>query len=124
MLRIPVLLTLVFSLAIVLSAQSGGGRKPPSTGSVPNNPARPAPNLTPDTTPRSFFLSGKVMVDDGTLLTDAVAIQSICKGRIRTEGYTDSKGHFSFEVSSLKESRVAGNGQAFDSAETGVGRDP
>src|SRR5215469_3015835 len=103
MFRTLILLTFVFSLALALSAQSGGrGQQPPGTGSVPNKPAASNPNLTsPDMTPRSFFLSGQVRVDDGTLLTDAAAIQSICSGRIRTEGYTDSKGHFSFEVSNL-----------------------
>jgi tetratricopeptide (TPR) repeat protein len=58
------------------------------------------------------------MVDDGTLLTDSVIIQSICRGRIRTEAYTDSKGHFSFEVNSLKESNAAGI-QAIDSSPLG-----
>src|SRR5579864_6342513 len=109
MFRIPVLLILYFALAHGLSAQSpgGGGKQPSTTGSTPTNPTNPRtpPNLpSTDTMPRSLFLSGKVMVDDGTLLTDSVIIQSICRGRIRTEGYTDSKGHFSFEVNSLKES--------------------
>jgi tetratricopeptide (TPR) repeat protein len=67
------------------------------------------------------------MVDDGTLLTDSVIIQSLCKGRTRTEGYTDSKGHFSFEINSLKESgavgNAAGNAQASDSAPFGLERD-
>src|ERR1700730_16841906 len=104
MFRIPVLLIVLFALAHGLSAQSrSGGGKPPTTGSIPTNPGTP-PNLPrTDTTPRSLFLSGKVMVDDGTLLTDSVIIQSLCKGRTRTEGYTDSKGHFSFEINSLKE---------------------
>ena len=115
--RIPVLLIVFLFLALTLSAQrQPGGGKPPSTGNVPNISN---PNLaTPDMTPRSFFLSGKVRVDDGSLLTEAATIQSICSGRIRTEGYTDSKGHFSFEVSNLKENRVTGSEQAIDSAET------
>ena len=121
--RIPVLFTFVFSLALALNAQSGGrGQQPPGAGSVPNKPPAPNPNLTgPDMTPRSFFLSGQVRVDDGSLLTDAAAIQSICSGRIRTEGYTDSKGHFSFEVSNLKENHMTGSDQAIDSSETQMG---
>ncbi len=127
MFRILVLLMLFCSLALRLSAQSpgGGGKKPSTTGSTPTNPTTP-PNLPrTDTMPRSFFLSGKVMVDDGTLLTDSVNIQSICKGRIRTEGYTDSKGHFSFEINSLKESAAAGAAgiQAIDSSPPPFGRD-
>jgi hypothetical protein len=79
--RVLILLTFVFSLALALAAQSGGrGSNPPGTGSVPNKPPAPNPNLTsPDMTSRSFFLSGQVRVDDGTLLTDAAAIQSICR---------------------------------------------
>src|ERR1700746_213884 len=124
---IPVLLILFFALTHRLSAQTpGGSGKPSTTGSVPTTPRTP-PNLPPtDTTPRSLFLSGKVMVDDGTLLTDSVIIQSICKGRIRTEGYTDSKGHFSFEVNSLKERSAAGDFagiQAIDSSPSPLGRD-
>jgi tetratricopeptide (TPR) repeat protein len=131
MCRIPVLLILFFALSPGLSAQStgGGGKQPSTTGSTPTNPTNPRtpPNLpSTDTMPRSLFLSGKVMVDDGTLLTDSVIIQSICKGRIRTEGYTDSKGHFSFEISSLKESGAAGGFtgiQAIDSSPPPFGRD-
>lgn len=117
---IPVLLILLLTLTHRLSAQQspGGSGKPSPTVSTSTIPRTPA-NLPPtDTTPRSLFLSGKVMVDDGTLLTDSVIIQSICRGRIRTEGYTDSKGHFSFEVNSLKESSAAGI-QAIDSSPLG-----
>jgi hypothetical protein len=132
MCRIPVLLILFFAIAHGLSTQSpgGGGKKPSTTGSTPTNPTNPttSPNLQPtDTMPRSFFLSGKVMVDDGTLLTDSVIIQSICKGRTHIEGYTDSKGHFSFEINSLKESgaegNAAGSAQASDSPQFGLERD-
>jgi tetratricopeptide (TPR) repeat protein len=123
MVRIPVLLTLFFSLALSLGAQSrSGGGKPPTTGSTPTSPGMSPSLPAPDVTPRPMFLSGKVIVDDGTPLTDSVMIQSICKGRIRTEGHTDSKGHFSFEINSLKESSAAENDQAIDSS-PGLGRD-
>ena len=49
---------------------------------------------------RPMFLSGKVVIDDGTPLTDAAIIQSICRGSIRNEGYTDSKGTFSVDLNS------------------------
>ena len=120
MFRIPVLLILFFALSPGLSAQStgGGGKQPSTTRSTP-----PPPNLpSTDTMSRSLFLSGKVMVDDGTVLTDSVIIQSICKGRIRTEGHTDSKGHFSFEISNLKESGGT-EIQTIDSSPSPFGRD-
>jgi len=70
MFRTPVPLTLFFSLTLGVSAQSGGGK-----GTFATDPASPG-LLSPGTTPRSFYLSGKVMVDDGTLLTDSVVVQS------------------------------------------------
>ncbi len=44
-----------------------------------------------------MFLSGAVVVDDGTPLTEPAAIQTICKGVKRVETHTDSHGGFSFE---------------------------
>lgn len=81
------------------SGGSGGGR--PSvgnTGSTPGNNIPPImnnPNLSNE--PLSLFLSGKVRVDDGSELTDPATIESMCNGDRHFEGYTDSKGNFSFE---------------------------
>jgi tetratricopeptide (TPR) repeat protein len=61
-------------------------------------------------------LYGKVAVDDGTALTEPVAVQSNCRGLIRTEGYTDPKGHFSFEINGLRDKQMAGADQAIDSS--------
>jgi tetratricopeptide (TPR) repeat protein len=68
-------------------------------------------------------MSGKVIVDDGTPLTDPAAIQSTCKGRVHVEAYTDSKGRFTFEVKSLNQNDVAAD-QATDSSQTLLGRAP
>lgn len=53
------------------------------------------PDLTPNTT---VFLTGKVVVDDGSTPTDPVSIQTLCKGQKRTEAHTDSHGGFSFQL--------------------------
>lgn len=45
----------------------------------------------------SKFISGKVVIDDGTILTDPAIIQSVCKGQRHAEVYTDSSGNFNFE---------------------------
>lgn len=55
-----------------------------------------------------MFLSGKVVVDDGTPLTDAAIIQTICRGNVRNEGYTDSKGTFSVDLSSRAQAAMVG----------------
>ncbi len=46
----------------------------------------------------TMFISGKVALDDGTELTDPVAIQTICRGDRHTQTYTDRKGSFTFQM--------------------------
>ena len=107
------LLSILF-LSVGLAAQgrptgggTGGTGGTGSTGrtstgnpgaSIPNSnipPTNNIPNLSP--TPMVVFLSGKVRVDDGTELTDAATILSVCNGDRHFEAYTDRKGNFSFE---------------------------
>ncbi len=109
---------LLFAPEITAQASSGG------QGVYATNPEAAAGLPSPGSaSPKSFFLSGKVIVDDGTLLTDSVIVQSNCRGRIRTEGYTNSKGQFSFDING-SESAAAENDQAIDSAQIGRRRDP
>ncbi|MDQ6705299.1 MAG: tetratricopeptide repeat protein, partial [Acidobacteriota bacterium] len=51
----------------------------------------------PDTQ-RPIFLSGKVMLADGTAPTESVTIEKICNGNPRPVAYTSSKGRFSFQL--------------------------
>jgi tetratricopeptide (TPR) repeat protein len=80
---------------------TGGGSGRTTTGnpgSIPNTNIPPIannPNLS--TTPMPLFLSGKVRIDDGSELTDAATIESMCNGDRHFEAYTDRKGNFSFE---------------------------
>jgi tetratricopeptide (TPR) repeat protein len=70
-----------------------------TTGGIPNtsNTNSPFPDATsPNTHP--IFLSGKVVLSDGTLPSDRVMIESVCNNRRHAEGYTDSKGRFSFQL--------------------------
>jgi len=62
----------------------------------PNNPNNQI-NRFPDQQ-RPIFISGKVMLDDGTPPGDSVVIERVCNGNPRAEGYTDSKGRFSFQL--------------------------
>ena len=62
---------------------------------------------------RPIFLSGKVMLDDGTAPAESVTIVRNCHGQRVPETYTDTKGRFSFEV--------GGNSIAFaDASVSGV----
>ena len=45
-----------------------------------------------------IYLTGKVLLDDGTPPPGAVTIERVCSGAPRAEGYTDQKGHFSFQI--------------------------
>jgi tetratricopeptide (TPR) repeat protein len=45
-----------------------------------------------------IYLTGKVLLDDGTPPPGAVTIERVCNGAPRAEGYTDQKGHFSFQI--------------------------
>jgi tetratricopeptide (TPR) repeat protein len=97
------------------TAGGGGGGRPSGGAGGMNTSNNPQPGLSipntlpnPDLGPRPMFLSGKVVVDDGTPLTDAAIIQSICRGNIRSEGYTDSKGTFSVDLNSMATHAITG----------------
>lgn len=46
----------------------------------------------------SIYLTGKVMLDDGTPPVSPVAIECVCNGAPRVQGYTDQKGRFNFQI--------------------------
>jgi tetratricopeptide (TPR) repeat protein len=48
----------------------------------------------------AIFLSGKVAIDDGTVVTEPVGIQTVCRGLKRTVTHSDSHGSFSFQLAS------------------------
>ena len=73
----------------------GGARQPSPQPAAPNRTNQPSP--LPEI-PRPFFLSGSVRLAEGTPPPERVLIERICNGRVRPEGYTDSKGNFSFLV--------------------------
>jgi len=75
------------------------GNTNPNSIPNPNDPNNPnnQMNRFPDQQ-RPIFLSGKVMLDDGTPPGDSVVIERVCNGNPRAEGYTDSKGRFSFQL--------------------------
>jgi tetratricopeptide (TPR) repeat protein len=85
-------------------ANSPGGNNAPGRGQQqpPGFPGRdqqqqqqqqPFPEMQ-----RPVFLSGKVVMDDGTPPPDPVVIERVCGAVVRPEGYTDTKGRFSFQL--------------------------
>ena len=108
---------MLLAVAINLPAQTGQPpvTTPPSTGTGTTGTVTRPPTTTNPTTPstttpstnnqsnfpdvqRPIFLSGKVMMDDGQPPQESVLIERVCNGTPRPEGYTDSKGRFSFQL--------------------------
>jgi tetratricopeptide (TPR) repeat protein len=46
----------------------------------------------------NIYLTGNVMLDDGTPPPDLVTIERVCGGSPRAQAYTDKKGRFSFQI--------------------------
>lgn len=88
----------------MLSGQvrSGGGNSVPS---APRVPATSAPGVSNDT--RALFVHGKVVLAAGIKLTEPVAIERVCNGAVRKEGYTDFKGSFEIQLGQDTASRDA-----------------
>ena len=93
--RVTLLLAIIVCLSAAMSAQKGGKggsvNKPPTTTSIPSTNT-PQPNLQP------LFISGKVLVDGGGSPPEPVAIERVCNGVARRQGYTDAKGSFQFQL--------------------------
>jgi tetratricopeptide (TPR) repeat protein len=85
---------------------TGPGMGTPTPGAPGTTPGFPNPNTNPNNNPnnrfpdqqRPVFLSGKVMLDDGTPPPEPVTIERVCNGNPHAEAYTDSKGRFSFQL--------------------------
>lgn len=81
----------------------GPGRDPggqPGRGQQPGfeQPGRQQQDQMRPFEQRPIFLSGKVMLEDGTPPPESVTIEMVCNGQVRPQAYTDSKGRFSFQV--------------------------
>jgi tetratricopeptide (TPR) repeat protein len=100
------LCSLFISLPVLAYAQSHGGGRSGGTsggtggttgggGNVGNSSGIPA--LNGGTTSLTPFISGKVVLDDGTPLSEPVPIETICLGNRHTVAYTDRHGSFTFQ---------------------------
>ncbi|HXM41803.1 MAG TPA: tetratricopeptide repeat protein [Bryobacteraceae bacterium] len=58
---------------------------------------------------RVVFLTGNVMLDDGSPPADMVGIEKVCDGRASFAAWTDEKGHFGFKVSASGSDTVTGD---------------
>jgi hypothetical protein len=101
-------------------ANTGGvtpGGRTPTIGQQPGQQTTQFPDMQ-----RPIYLSGKVLMDDGTPPPEQVVVERVCNGVVRPEGYTDSKGRFSFALgqntATMADASVSGIG---DTGGTGLG---
>ena len=55
----------------------------------------------PVDTARLPFITGQVVISDGTKLSESVEVQIVCSGRVRAELYSDTQGNFAFDLAKL-----------------------
>lgn len=101
------LLALGFALSVGVATGQNGPRTPPSGGAAGAD-TPPQPGSTPTDSSlqvpqlgdlgRTIFLSGRVMLDDGTPPPVTVTIMRVCSGNPQPQAYTDAKGRFNFEL--------------------------
>lgn len=104
------LLAVGLSLQPAFGQAKGGTPPTPGTGgagagsTAPNIPTTRPTNPTPGTQPQQpgmpqpIFLSGQVLLEDGTPPSEPVVIERVCHGQPHAEGYTDTKGYFSIQL--------------------------
>ena len=99
------------AFALTSSAFAQGTKSPggggASAGTRTNTTQQPGtlPNTTqtPDFTQHPLYLSGKVVMEDGSAPADAASIQLVCRSNPHTIGRTDTKGAFSVDLNNRME---------------------
>lgn len=87
----------ILILTVCLLQPAIAQRTGPSS-SRSNTPSRTP--TSPDTSTQPIFVAGRVILDGGAPLPEPVAIERICNGVSRREGYTDFKGQFQIQLGS------------------------
>ena len=133
--KVLVLFLLLGAIATLdLAAQvSGGGMggTTPTTGNGGQTSVQANPNLGSGggargvDNSRPIYLSGKVVIEDGSVLPQNVTIQRVCSGISKTVAYTDSNGRFNFQWGDrntvFADASDAGSGSSHNGASGGYG---
>ncbi len=91
------------TLTLSVSAAAQGSKGTASRGTPTSTPSRttttqPTFNGNDPNMGQRAFLTGKVVLDDGSQITESASILTVCSGRKQTVAHTDSHGSFSFEL--------------------------
>jgi tetratricopeptide (TPR) repeat protein len=84
--------------AILLLLQTAPAQRKGNSGSSRNTPSVPRTSSPYDGNVQPIFISGRVALDGGGTLSEPVAIERVCNGVTRREGYTDFKGEFQLQI--------------------------
>jgi Flp pilus assembly protein TadD len=114
-------------LGIVVLAQTALAQRGSGSSGASNRTGSPSRAPGPDPSAQPMFVSGKVMLEGGGSIAEPVAIERVCNGTIHREGYSDSKGQFSFQLgvnpgfqdASETDSRTSANSQPRSASNNG-----
>jgi tetratricopeptide (TPR) repeat protein len=81
----------------------GGGATPTRPGTAPSGTTAPFPSTSnstagQDTIQRPNYISGRVVMEDGTPPDEPIPIQLVCRSSPHNVGYTDPKGTFGVDL--------------------------
>ncbi len=123
----------IAALALILTAALNAQGAPRNSVPSPNsgtNPRATQPITSDNAGPnqRPIFISGNVILSDGTPLPDHAKIERVCNGVPIVETETDKKGRFNFQVGQIMEmpdasvgSDINGRGSPFGSGSNSGG---
>jgi tetratricopeptide (TPR) repeat protein len=108
---ITIVLVLALFSSLGFAQATGKAPSKPTTGAPPpagtgsNNTGFPSSTTTNSTNNKTgptytppIYLTGRVMLEDGTPPSEPATIERVCNGNARAEGYTDSQGNFGIEL--------------------------
>ena len=98
MLRVSSQQRIWFLAAIFLFLHAAAAQKRGNSGPPRNTPSIPRTSGNPNTNLQPIFISGRVIIEGGATLPEPVAIERVCNGVTRREGYTDFKGQFQLQI--------------------------
>jgi hypothetical protein len=109
--RLTVCAFLTLTLTPLATAQ---GTKSGGLGTTTGPPVAMPPSLNSSDPAigQKAFISGRVVLDDGSKLTETATIQTLCRGHKQTVTHTDSHGAFSFELGDRASAAAAGISEA------------
>jgi tetratricopeptide (TPR) repeat protein len=94
---------------------------PTNTTTTPTNTTTTPTTGTNPTQLPPIYVSGRVMLDDGTPAPLGVVIERVCGGQNHAEGFTDSGGYFGVNIQFGSQSgQIAGLGDASESGGYGM----